>query len=353
MRWISSMKSTSLASSEVRIAAMSFRSRSGPATWRIPTPSSLRTICASEVFPRPGGPASRTWSSASPRRFAASRAISSCSFTRSCPTKSSSERGRSERSSSSSASAWTGARNWVTDQTFGRSSRRPPQRLAHLLLDGQRLVDVGERPVGVEQRPTQLDKRVARRRVDGSAGGVVDDAELLLQLQHDALRRLAADPRDRLEPRRVLSRDRARELAGWRTADDRERDLRADAVHAQEELEQLALGAGREPVELERVLAHVRIDLDGDLAVSEPVHGRRRLHEVADAAHVDDKPAPRAAVDPSAQPGDQLTYLRSGGASAWQIATASASAAWFGRGRSSSARIVFTIRCTCCFSARP
>ena len=32
-------------------------------------------ICASEVLPRPGGPASSTWSSASPRPFAASSAI--------------------------------------------------------------------------------------------------------------------------------------------------------------------------------------------------------------------------------------------------------------------------------------
>ena len=114
-RWISSTNSTSRGSSVVRIAAMSpFRSSAGPATWRMPTPSSLRTICASDVLPSPGGPASRRWSSASPRAFAAARAIDSCSLTRSWPTKSSSERGRSDRSSSSSASASTGARNWVT-----------------------------------------------------------------------------------------------------------------------------------------------------------------------------------------------------------------------------------------------
>jgi len=47
------------------------------------------------------------------------------------------------------------------------------------------------------------------------------------------------------------------------------------------------------------------------------------------------------------------TASNSGGASAWQIATASASAAWFGVGSSGSARIIFTIRCICAFSARP
>ena len=32
------------------------RSSAGPATWRMPTPSSRRTICASDVLPSPGGP---------------------------------------------------------------------------------------------------------------------------------------------------------------------------------------------------------------------------------------------------------------------------------------------------------
>jgi hypothetical protein len=38
-------------------------------------------MLASEVLPRPGGPASRTWSSASPRRRAASMKIASWSVT--------------------------------------------------------------------------------------------------------------------------------------------------------------------------------------------------------------------------------------------------------------------------------
>ena len=58
---------------------------------------------ASDVLPRPGGPARSTWSSASPRWRAASRKIASCCLTASCPMKSSSRRGRSELSSSSSA----------------------------------------------------------------------------------------------------------------------------------------------------------------------------------------------------------------------------------------------------------
>ena len=56
------------------------RSSAGPATVRMPTPSSSRTMNARLVLPSPGGPTSRTWSSASPRVFAASSAIASCSL---------------------------------------------------------------------------------------------------------------------------------------------------------------------------------------------------------------------------------------------------------------------------------
>ena len=78
------------------------RSSAGPAVWTKSTSSSAATIWASEVLPRPGGPASRTWSSASPRAPAARMATSSWLFSASWPTNSSSRRGRSETSSSSS-----------------------------------------------------------------------------------------------------------------------------------------------------------------------------------------------------------------------------------------------------------
>jgi hypothetical protein len=58
---------------------------------------------ASVDLPSPGGPANRTWSIGSPRSVAAASAIASCSRTTSWPTKSSSCRGRSERSVSSSS----------------------------------------------------------------------------------------------------------------------------------------------------------------------------------------------------------------------------------------------------------
>ncbi|CFW47475.1 Uncharacterised protein [Bordetella pertussis] len=59
-------------------------------------------MCARVVLPRPGGPNSRTWSSASPRLRAAAMKISSCSRARCWPTYSSSALGRRARSIDSS-----------------------------------------------------------------------------------------------------------------------------------------------------------------------------------------------------------------------------------------------------------
>ena len=63
------MKKTLPGSSAVRKEATSaLRSSAGPAVCTSGTPSSAATMLASEVLPSPGGPASRTWSSGSPRR---------------------------------------------------------------------------------------------------------------------------------------------------------------------------------------------------------------------------------------------------------------------------------------------
>ena len=111
-------------------------------------------------------------------------------------------------------------------------------------------------------------------------------------------------------------------------------------------LEQLPLGRLGEAVELQRVLPHMRVHLDGDLlgALRTPQRALRRGHEVADAAHVEDE---RVATQPcrsTGQAGDHPTARSSGGASAWQIPTASASAAWWGSGSSFSPRIACTMR---------
>src|SRR2546425_2557004 len=99
------MKKTSLLSSEVNIAVKSpLRSNSGPALVLIGTFNSLAIICASVVFPSPGGPSSSPWSSASPRLRAASMAIWIFSLTRFWPMYSSSRFGRTLTSMRASSS---------------------------------------------------------------------------------------------------------------------------------------------------------------------------------------------------------------------------------------------------------
>src|SRR6266576_2642166 len=61
-------------------------------------------MVASVVFPSPGGPNNNTWSSASPRDFAASSAIASCSFAFVCPINSASRVGRRFNSNTASSS---------------------------------------------------------------------------------------------------------------------------------------------------------------------------------------------------------------------------------------------------------
>ena len=107
-RWISSMNSTSCGSRLVRSAARSpARSSTGPDVWRRLTPSSCAMMCDSVVLPSPGGPNSSTWSSDSLRFLAASMKIDSWPRIFSCPTYSSSMRGRSARSTTSSCTPAT------------------------------------------------------------------------------------------------------------------------------------------------------------------------------------------------------------------------------------------------------
>ena len=147
-----------------------------------------------------------------------------------------------------------------------------------------------------------------------------------------------------------------RSSSGERARDDGERNLRPDAAHTEEVDEELALRSVGEPVELQRVLADVQVRLERRPR-RVPAARRSALGvaatQVADAAHVEDEPVRRASGRRAAQAGDHPATSSSGGASAWQIATASASAACDDGGSASSLRMIFTIRCICPFSARP
>ena len=104
------------------------RARTGPDVTRSPTPSSAATIPANDVFPRPGGPAKRRWSTAWPRCFAASRTIRRCSTRSGCPTNSSKFFGRRVASSRSSLAVTTGVT--TSPPGAGTSSFRSTSRRA-------------------------------------------------------------------------------------------------------------------------------------------------------------------------------------------------------------------------------
>ena len=126
--------------------------------------------------------------------------------------------------------------------------------------------------------------------------------------------------------------------------------------HREQQLhEQVALGRVRKAIQLERVLRTcMYVCSDTSAAPSaapprtaSPRRGSRlRRHRQRDRrVGVRDRAA--------AQAGDHPAILNSGGAERSQIATASASAACVGFGRSCMDRIACTIPWTCCFSARP
>ena len=200
---------------------------------------------------------------------------------------------------------------------------------------------------------------VAARDHDRVVGG--RGADLLAQLDDDPLRRALADARDRLEPRGVAGGERGEQLA--RRAAGRARRARPSGRPTGR---RAAAGTGRAPPRWRSRRAAARrrarsgacaawpaCPPRGPGAASRPrprAGSRRRrtstttwsgrrtaTSPVTSAIMRRPRPAPR----------------RSGAELAWQIATASASAAWSGRGSSSSDEQRWTIRCTWSLAARP
>ena len=206
---------------------MSFRSSAGPATERMPTPSSSRMMCARLVLPSPGGPTSRTWSSASPRPFAASSAIASCSLMRGLadelvePARPEAlldlllvvtQRRRQELRGRVHAAFFNASR---TRSSGGRSASTSASARSASSSDQPSSTSASRATTWCSPEPSVT-------------GDEVRVAELLLQLEHDPLGRLLADAGNRLEARGVPAHDRAAQLGGRRAGDDRERDLRPD-----------------------------------------------------------------------------------------------------------------------------
>ena len=218
------------------------------------------------------------------------------------------------------------------------------------------------RPAPAPPRRASSRARRARRAPRDRArpsGTTCSSAELLLQLEHDALRGLLPDSGNRQEARGVAEDDRAPQLR--RRASPRRSSSATFGPtpgHGQELLEELPLGRLGEPVELEDVLAHVEIRVERDLA---PV--LRLAAARARTSRQRGSPTPlTSSTSPSAVRATGVPVRR---AITPRLPSATAAPA---RGRSrprarrlhgsasggaSRRRIACTMRCTWAFSARP
>src|SRR5258705_2695817 len=374
------MNSTSFGSRLVRVAARSpGRSSTGPEVWRRLTPISRAMMCASVVFPRPGGPNSRTWSSASLRFLAASRKIESCPRIFSWPTYSASDLGRSDRSK---ASSWgeTGAAEIRRSVSMAISAilpsvasclRQGSQRLPDALGNGKPLGQVLHRELRFLVAVAESEERgrdVARR-----GPGPVDRhpaqrfrAELALQLEQEALGGFLADAGDSHQASRFLRGDRRDELRHAHSGEYRERDAGPDARDFQQLAERAPLRISAEAIEQMRIFAHDQMREQGHVL---PGHGQvvegahRHLDFVADSGRLDQDLGRIFFEEHARQPADHTSLPRFTRKPrveslprrppwAWQIAQASASAA-SEEGTPASLRSRVTMCCTCSLVAWP
>src|SRR5471032_193130 len=242
------MNSTSFASRLVKIAARSpGRSSTGPDVWRRLTPISRAMMWARVVLPRPGGPNSKVWSSASLRWRAAVIKISSWSRIFSCPTYSSSCLGRKARSIASSLceigaasmmrcsvkiSVWMLMLALAFRQRFQRQfdAVRDTGAGWHVFHGCQRfLLRVTERQQGVQDIRVRIGRSMRTQRAQIRT-------DLALQFQQQTLSRLLADAGHSHQAARILQGNRLRQVGDRHAGQDRQGHARAHA----RDLDQLA-----------------------------------------------------------------------------------------------------------------
>src|SRR5258708_20864174 len=199
------------------------RSSAGPAVCTNGTSSSAATIWASEVLPRPGGPARSRWSTASPPPPAGGAA----------PAGSPPGGRRAPRAAARPAAAGGG----------GAGPLHPGG---------------GEPPRVLLLAAPRLDLLWPGRR-----GGAVGD--LLAQLDDDRLGRAVADPGHGVEAGRIAGGERREQLAGPAGGEHGERDLRPHGLHAEQHQEQLPLLLGVEPVERQGVVTDDQVGVQRHL----------------------------------------------------------------------------------------
>ena len=359
------------------------RSSAGAAVCTSGASSSAAMMWASEVLPRPGGPESRTWSSGSPRRRAASMKTSSWLVTCSWATNSARLR-RSQRAVELVLAArlwrWPSARprsgctairvaaSMLGSGTIPRDAlvahRQPlaplsvePRSAASISSSGvspsaraEQRLGLGERVAEVHQPVASKQARLGRlgaRRfraqtasssspVTFSRSSTMTRSAVRLPIPGTAWKRLASPA--------AIARSSSRGLPPERIA---MRDLGPDAADRDQMQEEVALLLAGEAVERHRVVADDQVRVQHRLLAAGR-HGLQRLggdgELVADAAGLDDDVVGPADKHLAADRGDHeaatarataAVAIASRGANecegrtwlAWQIATARASAA--------------------------
>ena len=242
------------------------RSSAGPAVWTNGTPSSSATIRARLVLPSPGGPASSTWSSASPRAAAAAIETPSCSLQRLLADELV-EPLRAQRRVEVVLGALDAASGGAPDRR-GRAdhhARRRLERVGDEVL-GRPAVGAVEQLLGLLRREAEPDEA---RRAPAAAGrrrGRPRSGRPAAPRRPSRAARRRSAPRcacrSPARPAAARCRPRRRRPAA-RAACRRESTASAtfgpDALDADQEQEEVALRLGREAEELERVVAHDQV----------------------------------------------------------------------------------------------
>ena len=187
-----------------------------PPSERTGPPSSAAMIWASEVLPSPGGPASSTWSSASPRALAASIATASCSRSWRCPTNSSRRRGRSV-----TLELVLGGEVGRLDTLAAahRAPARHPRRAQRRRRAAPRRSRPQRRPAAARPRPPQSPARAApraRARADRASPRLAAATICLADRRADLLAQLDDDPLGGPPPTPDTALEELR-VAGWRS----------------------------------------------------------------------------------------------------------------------------------------
>src|SRR5207248_8766274 len=130
----------------------------------------------------------------------------------------------------------------------------------------------------------------------------------------------------------VLAHDGALQHLEAGRAEDVETDLRSDTIHSDQHLEQLQLWGGREPIQRQLILTHVRVDVQLEVTFGRGhlLTGRRRQADhVADASDVQHHEIGTGPANRSAQVSDHRTCTADENLRLrrWHIAIATASRA--------------------------